>query len=290
MAIVKRYIAAKSIEQATRTLAEGPTTIFAGGTDVVPQTQAGVRQFQPTLMNINRLAELRSIAQSGNTIHLGALTTITEILRDDLLAQRVGVLVDAADSFASGQVRNTATLGGNICNASPAGDMIIPLLMLDAEVELACWRDGSVATRTVPLCEFFVGPGSTTMHPHELLTCIRIPHSAKNHVAVYAKFGTRPALDIAIVSIGIAGIRDNGCLHDVRVAFGAVAPTPIRGRSTEMALEGATLDEEHICKIARTTLDDISAISDVRASAWYRRELVCELTKRLLHEVSQAGN
>ncbi len=290
MANLKRYEVPDSLSEVTQIVTEGSVTLFAGGTDVLPQTRAGAREFQPTLVNVNRLDELRGIAESDGKIRIGALTTITNILDSDLLRESAGVVVQAADCFASGQVRNAATIGGNICNASPAGDMIVPLLILDAEVELASWRDGQVGSRKMPLCDFFVGPGKTRIEANEILTAVEFPVPRPHAVGRFCKFGTRPALDIAVVSIGIAGVKENGCLTDARVAFGAVAPTPIRGRDTEAALEGAALDDRRIEEIAHVAENEISPISDVRASAWYRKRLICELTQRILHDVNRTGN
>ncbi len=290
MAAIEQYKAPLTLAEVTQVLGEGPATMFAGGTDVLPQTRAGAREFQATLVNINRLDELRGIAESDGKIRIGALTTITDVLESDVLKQSADVVVQAADCFASGQVRNAATIGGNICNASPAGDMIIPLLLLDAVVELASWRNGQIARRKMPLCDFFVGPGMTRIDADEVLTAVEFPVPKPHAVGKFHKFGTRPALDIAVVSIGIAGVKENGCLKDVRVAFGAVAPTPIRGRATEAALEGATLDDTGIAEIARVAKDEVSPISDVRASAWYRKHLIDELTQRLLHDVNRTEN
>lgn len=290
MAVVEQYIAAHTLEEVVQVLSGGSGTLFAGGTDVLPQTRAGAREFRTTLVNINRLDELRGIAESDGTIRIGTLTTITDMLDSDVLKQSAGVVVQAADCFASGQVRNAATIGGNVCNASPAGDMIVPLLILDAEVELASWRDDQVVRRKMPLCDFFVGPGKTQIEVDEILTAVEFTVPNPHAVGRFHKFGTRPALDIAVVSIGIAGVRANGCLKDARVAFGAVAPTPIRGRATEAALEGAALDDRRIEDIAHVAEREISPISDVRASAWYRKRLIYELIQRLLHDVNRTGN
>jgi CO/xanthine dehydrogenase FAD-binding subunit len=187
-------------------------------------------------------------------------------------------------------VRNSATIGGNVCNASPAGDLIIPLILLDAEVELASWSGGSIAVRAVPLCDFFLGPGMTRMEANELVVAFRFALPDERFVAVFNKFGTRPALDIAIVSLGIAGTRRNGALESARVAFGAVAPIPLRGRKTEAAIEQQPLTDEVITGAVETALEEISPISDVRASAWYRKRLIRVLTERLLRDVNQRRN
>lgn len=286
MPAVTRYLAPQSLEEATRALADGGVCMFAGGTDLMVQARTGVRELQPVLMSLSRIRGLRGVSESDGRVRIGTLTTITDILRSDLLRDMAGVLVDTADCFASVQLRNIATIGGNICNASPAGDMIIPLLLLDAEVELASWNRGEVTRRTMPLCEFFVEPGVTGKRPDELLAFVRFPVPDARTVGVFGKCGTRPAMDIAIASVGIAGVKDNGCLQRARVAFGAVAPTPIRGRMTEAALEGELLDEERISLVAGTAEKEIAPISDVRASAWYRTQMIHHLTRKLLRDVS----
>ncbi|MHC4101616.1 MAG: FAD binding domain-containing protein [Planctomycetota bacterium] len=287
MPVVERYLAPQSVEDATKALAQGKVSVFAGGTDLMVQTRLGAREFQPVLMNIRRLPGLRGVEVSDGQVRIGTLTTVSDILDSGALKDAAPVLADAADCFGSSQVRNTATLGGNLCNASPAADMIVPLLLLDAEVQLASWSGEKVVTRTVALDDFFVGPGRSRMEAHELLTFVTFPVPEPGTIGVFGKCGARPALDIALASVGIAGVKRNGSLHRARVAFGAVAPTPIRGRRTEAALEGTVLDDEHIAEIARATEQEISPISDVRSSAWYRTRMIHDMTRRLLQDVSR---
>jgi CO/xanthine dehydrogenase FAD-binding subunit len=286
---IERYVAPSSLEQAVECLQQlGEVTILAGGTDLMPQSQAGRLKIKRTLMNIRRIPELRGIALDGGAIRIGALTTITEIMQNDLVKKHLPVLAEACDHFASDQIRNAGTLGGNICNASPAGDTLIPLIVLDAEVELASKPDGTVYKRTMPLAEYFVGPGKTRRAPAELLTGVRIPLPPAGHVARFFKFGTRPALDISAISIGIAGILKKGALTQVRVAFGAVAPTPVRALHTEEALEGKRLDAATIEAVANVARDEVKPIDDLRATAWYRKEMIHNMTKRMLDHVAQA--
>ncbi len=287
MTAIERYAAPTSLAEAAGLLADREATLLAGGTDLMLQTRSGSKNFAPLLLNLRRIPELRGITVSDGTIRVGALTTVTELLQDGILAEKAQVLPATADCFASNQLRNSATIGGNICNASPAGDLIIPLLLLDAQVELFRWEDEKMVMRKMPLCEFFVGPGQTRIRPDEILTAATFAIPERGHVAVFEKFGTRPALDISVVSVGIAGVREDGHLKAVRVAFGAVAPTPLRGRQTERVIEGRPLTEEMIEESGRQALAEISPISDVRASAWYRRELVRVLTGRVLRHVMQ---
>lgn len=285
---IEQYVVPTTIEEAVQLLADGNVTVFAGGTDLMPQAQAGRKAFQPVLMNLNRIDEMKDISVSDNSIIFGARTTVTEVLESDILKKHASILLTTADRFASGQIRNAATLGGNICNASPAGDMIIPLLLLDAVVELASWDGRGLSSRRIPLAAFFLGPGKTVMLPHELLTAITFSIPPENFVARFEKFGTRPALDISIVSIGIAGVRENGGLKKTRVACGAVAPIPLRCRKVEAAIESDSLSEDRIEDIAMIAESEISPIDDVRATAWYRKEITRTLTRRILHDIREA--
>jgi len=283
---VQRYEVPASIDEATAILADGNATVLAGGTDLMPQSQAGRVTFGHTLVNITRIDELKGISKAGETIRLGALTTVTDFMNDEVVQRHLPALVECGDHFASSQIRNAATIGGNIMNASPAGDTLIPFLIYDAEVELASRPNGTLTTRRVPIREFFAGPGQTHAKPGELLVAVHVPVPPAPHFARFYKFGTRPALDISAISIGVAGVPEAGALTDVRVAFGAVAPTPIRAAGTERAIEGRTLDEAAIEEIATLARDEISPIDDVRATAWYRRELIHNVMKRILSDVS----
>ena len=282
---IATYAAPRSLEAAVELLRSGDVTILAGGTDLMVQAQAGKAKFNPTLMNIRRIPELSGIAKSGGVVRIGALATVTDLLDSALIRQRFSALWQACDHFASDQIRNAATIGGNICNASPAGDTLVPLLVLDARVVLAAKPNGSVTRRTLPLAAFLLGPGRTARKPSELLEAVEIPVPPAGFVSAFFKFGTRPALDIAVIAIGLAAVRDGRKLTGVRVAFGAVAPTPIRAPATEAALEGRTLDDVTIAAAAAAAVGDVHPISDVRGSDWYRRELVGNMLRRMLDHV-----
>jgi xanthine dehydrogenase FAD-binding subunit len=286
MTALERYAAPRALGEALELLRDGDVTIVAGGTDLMPQSHTGKVRFGALLMNIRRIPELEGIALEGETIRIGALTSITALLGSPLVRERLPILAEAADHFASEQVRNGATVGGNICNASPAGDTLVPLLVLDAAIELATKPNGSIETRTLPLDAFVTGPGRTQRRPNELLTAVRVPVPAPGFVARFYKHGTRPALDISTISIGIGGVKCGDRLENVRVAFGAVAPTPIRARATEAMLEGKRLDAATIEAAAEAAHDEVRPISDVRASDWYRQELVRNMTRRMLAHVA----
>ena len=285
---IQQYLAPTSLAEALTCLQDGEVTILAGGTDLMPQSQSGKLKIKRTLMNIRRIPELIGIARQEGDICIGALTTMTELMGNALVQEHLPVLADACDHFASDQIRNAATLGGNICNASPAGDTLIPLLVLDARVELASKVKGKLNWRSVPLAEFFSGPGKTRRAPNELLVGVRIALPEPGRVAYFHKFGTRPALDISTISVGIAGTLKQDALSNVRVAFGAVAPTPIWAPLTEKALEGKRLDADTIAQVAEVARDEVKPIDDVRATAWYRKEMVHNITRRMLGHVTQS--
>jgi CO/xanthine dehydrogenase FAD-binding subunit len=285
MSDIQRYAAPRSLEEATDILRAGNVTIFAGGTDVMPQMKTGRLKLQPTLMNIRHIPELRGMAQAQGTLRIGALTTMTELLNSDIVRERFNALWQACDHFASDQLRNAGTIGGNICNASPAGDTLVPLLALDAKIVLTGKPNGALTSRTMPLAEFFIAPGSTKRAAGELLTAVELPLPPAEFVSEFFKFGTRPALDIATISIGLAARRDRKTLRNVRLAFGSVAPTPIRAPETEAVLEGKSLDDATIEAALAAAAKEIHPISDVRASDWYRRELVHNILQRMLVHV-----
>ena len=150
MSQIEAYAAPETVEEAAKLAADDNATLFAGGTDLMLQTKSGAKVFSPLLLNLRRVEKIRGVTEDHGDIRIGALTTITDVLKDPLLRESVPILCEAADKFASGQIRNSATIGGNICNASPAGDMIIPLLLLDAEVELLSWVDEEANWRLIP--------------------------------------------------------------------------------------------------------------------------------------------
>ena len=165
---ITAYLAPRGLDEALQAMADGAATVLCGGTDLAPQTESGMRQYKAMLLNIRRIEGLGGIEAKGDKVRIGAVTTISEIRRSPVLAEIAPVLVEAAERFASEQIRNAASVGGNLCNASPAGDMIPPLLVLGASVELACWQGGAVQTRRIPLERFFVGPGKTVKLPRRV--------------------------------------------------------------------------------------------------------------------------
>jgi CO/xanthine dehydrogenase FAD-binding subunit len=159
-----------------------------------------------------------------------------------------------------------------------------PLLVLGASAELACWQGGAAQTRRVPLDQFFTGPGKTVKRPEELLTAVVFDRPAPGFVGKFRKSGPRPALEISTVSVSVGARVASGKLSDVRVAMGSVAPTPLRARNVEAALEGKPLDAATIAAAVAATAEDAKPIDDVRASAWYRGHLVRVFVEEVLND------
>ena len=285
MTNVERYLVPHSIGEAAEGLRNGNVTILAGGTDLMPQSKAGKTKFRANLMNIRHVEGLRGIKRTASGFQIGALTTITDLRDSPEIKVALPALWQASDHFASDQIRNAATIGGNLSNASPAGDTLVPLLVFDARVVLASKPNGALQMRSIPVAEFVVGPGKTSRKPDELLTAVEIDAPPSGFISRFFKFGTRPALDISTISIGLGGVSDGKRLRNARVAIGAVAPTPIRAPQVEEALEGKLLDSATIAAAAAAAGRDIRPISDLRASDWYRRELVHNMLERMLSDV-----
>ncbi|PCI47914.1 MAG: medium FAD-binding subunit of molybdenum enzyme [Alphaproteobacteria bacterium] len=287
MSEIEKYIAPTKLAEAVKVLSGGGVTIVAGGTDLTPQINEGKRRYEATLMNIQRVQELKGISLEEGEIRIGCLATVSEIWHNDIIAECAPILCDTANCFASDQIRNAATIGGNICNASPAGDMIIPLLVLGASVELARWKEGKMEIRREPLNHFFKAPGKTIRLDNELLTAVVFDKPSVDFVGQFRKSGPRPALEISTVTVGIGGDYNDGKFENVRVAFGAVGPTPLRAAATEQALEGKTLNDDVIQAAVVAAWQDARPIDDIRATTWYRNHLIGIFTEELLNNVCQ---
>ena len=194
------------------------------------------------------------------------------------MKEKYGILAQAAHKLGSHQVRNLATIGGNLCHAAPSAETASPLIALGASVKLR-----SVGgERSMLLEEFFKGPGKTALQAGEVLTEIQIPNSLPRTAGVYIKHSIRKAMDLAIVGVAVVvtGGEGNGICSDVKIALGAVAPTPIRAKQAEATVRGKKVEDVLIEEAAQIASKEAKPISDVRASAEYREEMVKVLTKR----------
>jgi len=213
-------------------------------------------------------------------LHLGALTRLNVIKASPMVQQKAQLLADAIGSLASYPIRNRATIGGNLCSASPSADTAPPLLVLNASVIL----ESPEGKRTVALSEFFTGPGQTIRKRDEVLRELKIP--CREGRSAFLKLGRRKGFTLSIASAAAFGVIRDGKFEDIDVAVGAVAPTPIRSQKIKEALKGAQVGIEGIEKASKLLQDEVNPITDVRASAAYRREMVSLLTKRVLKKVA----
>jgi CO/xanthine dehydrogenase FAD-binding subunit len=272
------FYTANTLDELLRLLAQTGGRVIAGGTDVLVQAQRGVFPAS-VLVDASRVRELRFIRQEGETVHIGALTTYADMLASPLLREAAPALVAAAATVGAPQTRARGTLGGNIANASPAGDTLPPLLTLDATVRLV--RLGG--ERTMPLADVLRGPRQTCLEPGEIIHSVAFRRLPEPTGAAFLKLGNRQGMAIAVVNAAaVLTLGGDGRLGTARVALGAVAPTPVRSPHAEAILRGQPLSEEVFQAAARAVLYDIAPISDVRGSADYRRKAAARLTARAL--------
>jgi carbon-monoxide dehydrogenase medium subunit len=267
-----------SVEEACRILAAEPSAaILAGGTDLmVHLRQAWRGKRPPAVVNVKRLPGLAAIEVTEARVRLGALATLTALIEHPVIRSEYPVLPFTARYMGSPAIRNLATVGGNLCNASPAADLPPVLLALDAEVEIA----GPSGTRRVPLARFFQGPGQTRLGPGELLTGVEFPRRQPPWPIRYERLDVRRAMDIAIVGAALSIHRDGARVREARVALGAVGPTPLRVPDAEALLASHGLTDAAITRAAELGMAAARPISDVRASAEYRREMIGTLIRR----------
>ena len=281
------YFEPKSVGDALSVLAKAgaDAKIIAGGTDVMVDIK--FKEEPGSLVNIKKIPGLSGIKENGASLRIGALTTIREMETSAILRDKLPVLWEAAHQFASLQVRNTATLGGNIGRASPSGETLAPLLVLDAKATVA-FTDGE---KTESLNSFFQGPGKTSMGAKGLLTAIEIPYPAPGSQGVYLKHAVRGAMDIAMVGVAVLLTPDGGKknVQDIRIGLGAVAPTPLRAPKTEALLRGKPLTAALVKEAGALAASEASPISDQRSSAENRRWIVEALTRRGLEQTWKAA-
>lgn len=259
---------------------EGSSVFMAGGTDLLVKIKkGGIRPLR--VIDMKGIPDMGGLSVSEGRMSIGALTTIRTLETSPSVREKAPLLAQAASRLGSVQVRNKATVGGNLCNAAPSAETAPALLALDAQAEIY----GKAGTRIVELRNFFLGPGSTVLEEGELLTSIRIPLNRSRRGAVYYKLATRKAMDIALVGVAVLlEVDGNGQISKARIALGAVAPTPIRVPSAEKVLEGKILTPEAAREAGETAALAARPISDLRASADYRKEMVKRLCRRGLSE------
>jgi carbon-monoxide dehydrogenase medium subunit len=254
----------------------GGSVFMAGGTDLLVQIKEGKIKPQ-RVIDVKGIHEMDGLSVPGEALSIGSLTTIRTLETSPVTSEKTALLADAAARLGSVQVRNRATIGGNLCNASPSAEMAPALLVLDAQAEIY----GKTGMRTVDMGEFFLGPGVTNLGEGEILTSLKIPLARNHQGSVYYRLSARNAMDLAFVSVAVLlGLDGDEKIAKARIALGAVAPTPMRVPSVEKQLEGNVLSAEIAQESAELAAQACQPISDLRASANYRREMVKNLCRR----------
>lgn len=251
--------------------------LLAGGTDLLVDLKEGLAQSR-NLISLQGLDELRGIDIVEERIRIGALATPKEIASDPLIRKHLPALADAAKSMASPQIRSLATIGGNIASAVPSADLPPTLMASDATVRLVC----SDSPREISLVDFFTGPRVTVCGAGEILTEIFIPVPSPVTGVAYEKFVQREANSLAVASVAARLTLKGGRIAKAAIVLGAVAPTPLLASEASALLEGRSPTENIFTHAAEKAMTESKPISDVRASLWFRTQLIPALTRRAL--------
>ncbi|MFH1137479.1 MAG: xanthine dehydrogenase family protein subunit M [Pseudomonadota bacterium] len=282
------YLSPRSLREASALLAAhgDKARLMAGGTDLLIRMshRAMTPEFVIGLGRLPGLDYLRFDPDKG--LSIGALAKLSGVAESSEVNRYYPALAQSAAVTATVQIRNMGTVVGNICNAAPSADNACPLLVHDAEV-LAAQPGGE---RIIPLDEFFRGPGLTALEPGEIVKEIRLPAPGRRTASNYQKISARSKVDIAATAVAaLIGLDEEGLCSKARIALGAVGPTPLRARRAEKILEGRAPSPELIAQAGAAAAEESSPISDVRASAGYRKAMVEVLTKRALTAAAEAA-
>jgi aerobic carbon-monoxide dehydrogenase medium subunit len=261
--------------------------LLAGGTDLMVEMKRNLRN-PAHVVDIKGIRELGEIITNADgSLLIGAIVTLQSLTDSKSLKMGWNLLAQAASRVGSVQVRNRATLGGNICHASPSGDTLPALLCLDARMKLF----GPQGEREIPAAEFFLGAGQVALGTAEFLTGIILPKISSGLCGVYKKFSLRRMMDLALVGVAVLGELDStgNTFRDIRIGLGAVAPTPIRAKKAEKAFIGIQMTAKRLEEISRLAVEEASPISDIRGADWYRKEMILHVTREAVGEVWRNG-
>jgi CO/xanthine dehydrogenase FAD-binding subunit len=277
------YLKPKSLKETLMLLSEykSQARLIAGGTDLIARMKRG-QEMPPVLINLREVQGLNYIeCDNEKGLRIGATSLLADIEESKNIKNKFPLLSETAGMMASPGVRGQATIGGNLCNASPSADMGPALLVLEANFKLTS-QNGE---RIVSAAEFFTGPGTTIMNTGEILSEIQIQHMPPQSGTAYLKQTRRKGADLAIVGIAVMVVSEGSAsrrIDDIKIALGAVAPTPLRALGAENILKGKNLTEENMVEAARAAVSICKPISDARGSAEYRLKLVEVLLPRAI--------
>ena len=274
------YYQPQSLDEAFGLMAkyEGRARYVAGGTDAMIRVKQKIWQPE-ALISLRWVKELIGIKKTDDSLRLGSMTLWREVERDPLVAQHFPALAEAASMVANPQIRNVATLGGNLCNAAPSADGAPPLMVMEAILTIA----GPDGTRDVPLSEFFQGPGQHAMGPAEVLTVITIPEMPAHTGMAFLKSG-RVTQDIALANVAVCIRMEDGVCSKCRISAGAVGPVPLRLTGVEAFVEGKVMTSDLVLEIQDKAAGEVTPITDVRSTETYRRTVTGVMVKRALEQ------
>ena len=278
------YLSPETIDEALALIARyrKKAKLMAGGTDLVPKLKRRTIPVPEYIIDLKKIPSLDYINyKKGRGLKIGALATINDIAKSALIREKFPILFQAAESMASPQVRHRGTIAGNICNAVPSADTAPALLALEASTKLLSKK----GERIVKLADFFKGPSETVIKPDEMLVEIEIPDLPAGSLGKYSKLSPRRAMDLAVVGVAVVILLNNGLISDIRIALGAVSPTPLRVSAAEEILLEKKPDAKLIEQAADIAATCCVPITDHRASAEYRADMVRVLTKRALNDL-----
>ena len=285
---IDSYHQADSVDEAIERLVQNPKAIpLAGGTDILVRLHQGNPDYRH-VVDIHHVAELKKIfLEPDGTIVVGSGATFTDLTESRIITENIPVLAQGAGWVGGPQVRNQATVGGNICNGAPSADSAAPLLVLNAEVELR----GPQGVRRMPLTEFYQGPGQVDREQTEIMTALRIaPDDYQCWVSSYYKYAMREAMDIATIGCAAACRPQGNRVLALRLAFTVAGPTPLRCWKTEEKARGAALDPSLVQLVGESVLDDLRPRDSWRAPKDLRRQIIKTLAQRVLTEaLNQTG-
>jgi len=273
------YFSPTTLEQAVSVLDESGNRakVLAGGTDLLSMMK--LRAVTPEcIVSLKKIPRLDYIRDEGNKLIIGAMTTISTILASEIVKQKCLSLHESAQFFGTPQVRNMATVGGNICRSSPSADLVPPLISFDAELRLV----GGNSERKLLLEDFFIGPGQNILDS-EVLTQITVPLPSRQYSTAFAKL-TRNTSDLAKVNCAVKVIVSNGRFDDIRIVLGAVSDRPVRAKKIEQSIINKEITEEVINEAAQKVIEDISPITDARSTAEYRARVSQVLVRRVIKQ------
>lgn len=272
-----KYVAPSSVEEATSLLSNSPSAqVFAGATDVVPQIRAG-RPAPEVLVDLKKIEELVSVANDADKWTVGAATPTANLTDDPAFSEEFPGLTEAAGLIGSDQIQNRSSLGGNLCNGSPAADSVPAMVVNGARAVVA----GPNGTRVLDVAEVVTGPGQTSLAADEFIVEFEIDRIPARTGDAYLRMIPRTEMDIAVVGAGARiTLAEDGSIEHAALALAAVAPTVVRVPDAEAALVGNTADDETLSAVADAASEACDPIDDKRGTVAYRKQVAGVLAKR----------